>query len=246
VTGFLRGELNEVGNFEVIRKYHAHAWVEVFNEQRSWVAFDPTPAAPVSEARTFGIFLEGIDSFRLLWDMYVVAFDYERQRGVLGGVVRGLHILASSGGKVVAVFKKEARPLIGLAAALVLVFLLGRTRLVRKWLAALRLPWPFRRAGLGTRPESAVRFYEDLLRRLEHLGFSKPPGMTPAEYAYSLEDRLPGLSELTYLYYRARYGSLELDLAHRARVERLTAAVRVAALSMGDLSGRATAGREKA
>jgi hypothetical protein len=90
---------------------------------------------------------------------------------------------------------------------------------------------------LRVRPESAIRFYGDLLKRLERLGFEKPVGVTPAEYARSLERVLPGLSELTTLYYQVRYGGMELGPDEEARAERLVAAIRLAALSMVDLAG---------
>ncbi len=120
-----------------------------------------------------------------------------------------------------------------------ILLLLSRTRRVRKWWVSLRWPWRFRRHLSSTRPESAVRFYGDLLRRLERLGFVKQVGATPAEYARSLEERLPGMSELTKLYYRVRYGGVELCREEQIRAERLVAAVRLAALSMVDLAGGA-------
>jgi hypothetical protein len=120
---------------------------------------------------------------------------------------------------------------------LILALVLGRTRLGRLWRIKLRIPWPFRRARLEARPESAIRFYENLLRRLERLGFSKPVGMTPAEFARSLEDSLPGLSELTHMYYQVRYGGVDLGPEGESRAERLVAAVQVTALSMTDLTG---------
>jgi transglutaminase-like putative cysteine protease len=237
VTGFQRGELNALGNFEVMRKSDAHAWVEVFDEQRGWVAFDPTPPAPfLSEARTFDIFYEGIDSFRLLWEMYVVAFDYERQRALWTAFGNGLSAFSGFGRSVLSFLRQSARTAAVTGLLLLLALLLGKSRLVRLWRVKLRIPWPFRRARLQTGPQSAIRFYEKLLRRLERSGFSKPVGMTPAEFAKSLEGSLPGLSELTHMYYQVRYGGADLGPDEEARAERLVAAVQVTALSMGDLT----------
>jgi transglutaminase-like putative cysteine protease len=239
-TGFLRGEMNDIVDFEVIRKSNAHAWVEVYDEQRGWIVFDPTPSAPPADGeRVLSFLTQRFDSLRLLWDMYVVAFDYERQRGVLGGVTAGVETLVVSGTRWFGAARRKAWHLAGLGGVVLLFFLLSRMRRVRKWWMLLRWPWRFRRHFLSARPESAVRFYGDLLKRLERLGFVKPVGVTPAEYAYSLEERLPGMSELTHLYYRARYGGDELGGEEQARAERLVAAVRLAALSMVDLAGGA-------
>ena len=44
VTGYQGGELNKVGNFLEIRQADAHAWAEVWMENKGWVRFDPTAA----------------------------------------------------------------------------------------------------------------------------------------------------------------------------------------------------------
>ena len=63
VTGFLGGELNDIGNFEVVRKEDPHAWVEVLDQQRGWISFDPTPPAlGGNETRTFEFVAKSIDS----------------------------------------------------------------------------------------------------------------------------------------------------------------------------------------
>ena len=44
VTGYQGGELNEVGNFLIVRQSDAHAWTEVWLEDKGWVRIDPTAA----------------------------------------------------------------------------------------------------------------------------------------------------------------------------------------------------------
>lgn len=44
VTGYQGGELNKVGDFLEIRQADAHAWAEVWLENRGWVRVDPTAA----------------------------------------------------------------------------------------------------------------------------------------------------------------------------------------------------------
>ncbi len=238
VTGFLGGELNDIGNFEVVRKEDAHAWVEVFDRQRGWISFDPTPPAlGGNETRTFEFVAKSIDSLRMLWDMYVITFDYERQRGVLRGAGGVLAWTVGLTGKTIAVAKEKAKWLALIGGLIVLVVVVATTRFGRKWWTKLDLRWPFKPFTFGgVGPPSAVRFYGDLLARLEKMGFHRAPGVTPAEYAQSLEGRLPGLTELTRVYYHVRFGGLELDRSEQVRAERLATAIRVAALSDADLT----------
>src|SRR5690606_12612239 len=44
VTGYQGGEVNPVGNYLIVRRSDAHAWVEVWLEGRGWVRIDPTAA----------------------------------------------------------------------------------------------------------------------------------------------------------------------------------------------------------
>jgi len=44
VTGYQGGEINKVGNFLEIRQADAHAWAEVWIENKGWIRFDPTAA----------------------------------------------------------------------------------------------------------------------------------------------------------------------------------------------------------
>ena len=238
VTGFLGGELNDIGNFEVVRKEDAHAWVEVFDRQRGWISFDPTPPAlGGNETRTLEFVAKSIDSLRMLWDMYVITFDYERQRGVLRGAGGVLAWTVGLTGKTIAVAKEKAKWLALIGGLIVLVVVVATTRFGRKWWTKLHLRWPFKPFTFGgVGPPSAVRFYGDLLARLEKMGFYRAPGVTPAEYAQSLEGRLPGLTELTRVYYHVRFGGLELDRSEQVRAERLAIAIRVAALSDADLT----------
>ncbi len=66
VTGFQVGEINDLGNFEVVRKENAHAWVEVFDERLGWLTFDPTPpATSVAATSSFEFVTQSIDSLQL-------------------------------------------------------------------------------------------------------------------------------------------------------------------------------------
>jgi protein-glutamine gamma-glutamyltransferase len=44
VTGYQGGEINPVGNYLIVRQYDAHAWTEVWLENKGWIRVDPTSA----------------------------------------------------------------------------------------------------------------------------------------------------------------------------------------------------------
>jgi transglutaminase-like putative cysteine protease len=228
VTGFSRGRKNALSEFEIVRRTNAHAWVEVFDESRGWVAFDPTPPAPDEDVGASNFFTEGIDSLRMLWDLYVVAFDAERQRGVWGRAGTFGEQAVSAVSTLLDHGRRYALHATLVAAFGLLVVVLART----KWgyRLFLRIPKPRRR--IARRPEVAVRFYERLLTRLERLGVVKPDASTPIEFASEMEAALPGMTEVTELYYRVRYGGETLPPNDTARAERLSAAICLAA--MGD------------
>jgi transglutaminase-like putative cysteine protease len=49
VTGFAGGDWNGFENYYMVRNRHAHAWCEVFDEEKGWLRIDPTPGAAVTQ-----------------------------------------------------------------------------------------------------------------------------------------------------------------------------------------------------
>ncbi|MGR8920194.1 MAG: transglutaminase family protein, partial [Gammaproteobacteria bacterium] len=54
VTGYQGGEYNSVADYMIVRQRDAHAWAEVYHEERGWVRVDPT-AAVAPERVSLGI-----------------------------------------------------------------------------------------------------------------------------------------------------------------------------------------------
>jgi transglutaminase-like putative cysteine protease len=235
VTGFQAGEINDLGNFEVVRKEDAHAWVEVFDRSSGWLTFDPTPAATfAATSGSFEFVTLGVDSLRMLWDMYVITFDYDRQRGVWREASRVLGWTAAAAGATMDFATRQRKASISVAVVLLLGLALASTRMARAFWTRLRFRWPFRPWTARPRGSySAVRFYGDLLARLERMGFHRTPGSTPGEFAQALESQLPGLIELTRLYYQVRFGGVDLGRNELTRAERLATVIHLAALAAG-------------
>lgn len=79
VNGFYGGELNEYGNYLIIRQSDAHAWVEALIDGQ-WRRFDPTPEVAVQRPPDLSLFL---DSLRLHWTRYVVGFSSDDQKVIV-------------------------------------------------------------------------------------------------------------------------------------------------------------------
>ncbi len=101
VTGYLGGELNDVGNYYIVRQSDAHAWAEVWLADHGWVRVDPTGAiapdrverglsAAVSDQAILP-FMErnppqwlrdlrfNLDALANQWNQWVLGYDAERQ-----------------------------------------------------------------------------------------------------------------------------------------------------------------------
>jgi protein-glutamine gamma-glutamyltransferase len=86
VGGFQPGEYNAVNQSWIVRQSDAHAWVEVyFPETKTWIEFDPTPAAGATSVQPSGLvaFLRRyVDAARLFYLDYVLTYDSQRQRSL--------------------------------------------------------------------------------------------------------------------------------------------------------------------
>ena len=104
VTGYLGGEYNPSGGYLMVRQSDAHAWTEIWLDNRGWVRIDPTAAiAPeriesglgdaLSDAANLPFALQGrysesllhrlsliYDSIDYYWNFWVLGFGPERQR----------------------------------------------------------------------------------------------------------------------------------------------------------------------
>ena len=105
VTGYLGGEYNALGDYLIVRQSDAHAWTEVWLENRGWVRVDPTNA--VSPARAEGGLAASmpqgvslprsmmannplfhqlaltLDSLANAWNQTVLGYNLETQRALL-------------------------------------------------------------------------------------------------------------------------------------------------------------------
>jgi transglutaminase-like putative cysteine protease len=105
ILGYQGGEYNDLGDYFIVRQYHAHAWSEVWLENRGWVRVDPTAAvaperieyplrldfgeqgAPaLFELETSGLtatmirqFTHALDSVNIQWRRWIIGYSREHQ-----------------------------------------------------------------------------------------------------------------------------------------------------------------------
>jgi hypothetical protein len=101
VTGYQGGEYNDLGGYYILRQYDAHAWAEVWLQNRGWVRIDPTAAVSPARiqsglnaalpdnailpflARTQSPFLLSLrlnlDALTNQWNQWVLGYNTERQ-----------------------------------------------------------------------------------------------------------------------------------------------------------------------
>lgn len=204
VTGYLGGDLNPVDNILVVRQRDAHAWSEVWLEDRGWVRVDPTSAvssqriesgisnllpaerrSPVFIARSDALvqlwrqMKYNWDALNSAWDMWVVAFGPERQKQLLS-------LLGMQNPD----WQKMA---ISLAVLLTLV---GIIMLLASF---------YRRQH----PDPAVRLYQRFCRKLGQLGIHKADYEGPHDFALRAQQQLPQhqqqIQTITSLYSQLRY-----------------------------------------
>jgi hypothetical protein len=74
----------------------------------------------------------------------------------------------------------------------------------------------WRRAIRRDAEESAIRFYQEMLRLLERAGYKRESHQTPQEFASQLA--IPAVHQITTLYQRTRFGDQQLTEAEAAQV----------------------------
>lgn len=111
VTGFQGGEFNAVGNYLIVRQSDAHAWNEVWLENRGWLRVDPTAAVSPSRIEQgldnalsdetsifriqnrnpiFGNLLYSWDNLQHGWNDWVINYDQRKQQNFLSKLDLGI------------------------------------------------------------------------------------------------------------------------------------------------------------
>ena len=201
VTGYQGGEYNDLGSYYVLRQYDAHAWAEVWLQDRGWVRIDPTAAISPERiqsglsaalgdnavlpffARTQSQWLLNLrfnlDALTNQWNQWVLGYDTERQFAFLTRL--GMEDVN---------WKNMALNMLAWVALLVGLFtLIMLRRLVVRRKDAVQATWL------------------KVCRKLEKAGLPRAPHEGPMDYAARIAAIHPDLAEDIYDI-AARYTSL--------------------------------------
>ena len=238
VIGFKTGldDYNAMGQYYQVKQSNAHAWVEVLTPE-GWQTFDPTAAGGAgftpSQHSAWRKTKDLFDYLQYLWASSIVTYDNENRTDILQSIDSSLNLwfdgikslftsardyLRSEEGYQLSTKLLTwgiAFSLLTLASSVV-VFLVEKRRMFRR----------AERIGISSLPASdqlrlarQLGFYDDLLLLLSRLRIQRPIGLTPMEFALSL-DFLPAepyqhVRRLTDIFYRVRFGQYQLSSAQR-------------------------------
>jgi hypothetical protein len=193
VTGYQGGESNPFGNYLIVRQSDAHAWAEVWLENRGWVRVDPTAAVaprriesglaaalPAGEplpllARVNSAWLMQLrmswDTLNNDWNQWVLGYGQERQYDLLSRL--GFEMVS---------WKELA---LGLAAG------------VGSLLLAFSGFMLWRRAPVGADPVAVI--YQRFCHKMARAGIVRKPSEGPADFARRAAKLRPNLASSTAL-----------------------------------------------
>lgn len=203
VTGYQGGEYNNVGNYLIVRQSDAHAWTEVWLENKGWVRIDPTAAVSPSRIEQglddalsddesifriqnrnplFGNLLYNWDNLQHSWNDWVINYDNRKQRNFLSKLELGIENWSD------------------MVFALVFL-LLGVTGLY--WLIVRYRERP-------PKPEAYEILFKRVLKKLSKRGFQKRPSEDTRAFLERVADRgflqREQLADIVELYNRIKYG----------------------------------------
>jgi transglutaminase-like putative cysteine protease len=203
VTGYHGGDINQFGNYLIVRQAEAHAWAEVWLADRGWLRIDPTSAVSplrvdsgisvaVQRNESLPMMVRGdfetLRRLRLSWDYvatawndWVLAYTPERQRWLLSRM-----------GVDHATWEKLTAILLVLSGLVVGILTVLALRQMQR-----RVSDPVRIAY--------ARFCDKLRRK----GLPRDPAEGPMDYAHrvgrSRPDLQPAVAAITGLYVTLRY-----------------------------------------
>ena len=236
VNGFQMGEYSEISDFYTVRQSDAHSWVEVYFPKYGWIAFDPTPAAGLSQydnnwLATIRHFSESVEMF---WLENVIGFSANEQASM---ALRVHRIVSDSQSDLATKITDWKLRFIGLLRTLraggsahspsewattifthpITLMLLAAGLMMGGFVFYRKHAQSWRRRIQQEPIASAIAFYQEMLEVLARAGHHRLPEQTPQEFAQHVG--LTNVIEITALYQQVRFGGRRLSEAEIQRVE---------------------------
>lgn len=203
VTGYMGGDINELGGYLVVRDSDAHAWSEVWLAGRGWVRVDPTAAVAPSRIEL------GIESALAASGERLPGLGWNRASVTLWFTARWDWLNAKWNGVVLAYGPQLQADFLGrfglrdwgYMIGLLTLLLVGFTAI----LGALQL-WQMRPRP---HPDAAQREWQRYCNWLAARGVARLPGEGPLDFTARLIARYPAeaaaLARVRDCYMEARY-----------------------------------------
>ncbi|HPF59613.1 MAG TPA: DUF3488 and transglutaminase-like domain-containing protein, partial [Candidatus Competibacteraceae bacterium] len=213
ITGYQGGERNEMGEYLIVRQSDAHAWAEVWLEDRGWVRIDPTAAvspdriqqgiyAALADTGTLPFLARrdghyawlrqlalSWDVLNIRWNEWVLAYGPDRQKEFLSGLGFGT---VDWRGMTIA--------MVAALSSLGVIF--------------ITLRWRSRRSR-----DPVVRAWQQFCHRLAQHGLARGLHEGPLDFTERVIAQRPELAkpvrEIARLYTVLRYGPVHPSMAVR-------------------------------
>jgi len=231
VNGYYSTEWNNLAGMFTVRNRDAHSWVEAYFDRYGWMTFDPTPPGALERQVDINpVYLtlsRLFDALKLKWYSAVIDFSIQDQRlvaytvlstimgvGRLFGEWKEDSLLPQ--GNTDSSGQENSAIAIGIGVFCLVAIILATRRFLG---FAVHKQG---RAASRQRSMASLRFYEDLLQRLEAYGFVREPHETPFEFASRVakNECLQCFQTITDWYYCAKYGHRDLSPAQLDEIER--------------------------
>ena len=220
VTGYQGGDMNSMGDYMIIRQMDAHAWTEVWLENKGWTRIDPTAAvAPeriesgtefVTQDKDGAIIFnlsqrsaitrsllnlrDRLDAMNNAWNQWVLGFDNKRQ----------FELLSNLGADI-----KNTQQL-------VMLIIIAVITTICLTIVILMLP---KRQHLDVYQQT----YQSFCRKLAKKGLPRSPDESAQAYCQRISLQRPELAKeiaiITMLYNSQRYGAKSSE-KHLSRLKK--------------------------
>lgn len=205
VTGYQGGEYNEIGNFIEVRQADAHAWAEIWLEEKGWVRVDPTAAVAPERIEL------GIDLGRQI-STGSIAFSVVDRSGLVHWLRQAGKLWASlDHGWTRWVLGYDAYRQSRLFQNLGIESMLDKAMMLLSGFTLLMaFIWAISFRKKTNKQDKASSAYAKFCRKLASKGLVKKSTEGALDFAFRamarLPEKSPAIDEITAIYLRLRYG----------------------------------------